>query len=371
MDGPRNRDSAPWNLVGLFYWSEFLRKLFGMYLRTHSGLAALGFLLAVCASTEARPQALQERPLLIVTDETGRRVAVPGEVKRIVSLAPNLTEILYALGVQDRLVGDTTYCHDPPEALQKPHIGAPLSPSLEAILALEPDLVLATTSINRRETVEALERLGLAVYAADPHSVQGMILGVNRLASLVGAAARGAALVDSMEARLDLLEARLAGAKARRVLFVVWEAPLISAGPNTFIADALRLAGGESVIKSSVSTEWPHVSLEEVVRLDPEYLIFARDRDHAPSAEEEIAKLRARAGWKGLPVVRNGRIVVVSDAIDRPAPRLLDAVEELAAELHPEAFPEPATPRKENDNEPTAPPVKPAPQRGPAARGGG
>lgn len=331
-------------------------------------VAALGMVFAARVSAATQQPAAPERPRSITTDETGRHVAVPAEAKRIVSLAPNLTEILYALGVQDRLVGDTTYCDYPREAQQKSHVGAPVSPSLEAIVALEPSLVLATTSINRRETVEALERLGLAVYATDPHSVRGMILGISRLAPLVGASAQGAALVDSLETRLDLLQARLAGTKARRVLFVVWEDPLISVGQDTFIGDALRLAGAESVVK--MGERWPHLSLEEVVQLDPEYLIFPRGHDHGDSAEEEIAQLRARAGWKDLPVVRQGRVVVISDAIDRPAPRLLEVIEELASKLHPAAFPDTANQHKENESKPDAPAAKPPPPPGHAARGG-
>ncbi|MGA8366626.1 MAG: helical backbone metal receptor, partial [Candidatus Acidiferrales bacterium] len=116
-------------------------------------------------STQATAQGDAAR---VVTDEVGRTVSVPADVRRIVTLAPNLTETIYALGLEDRLAGDTNYCDTPPAAKDKPHIGSPVSPSLEAIVALHPDLVLATTSINRRQTVDALARLGIAVYTSDP-----------------------------------------------------------------------------------------------------------------------------------------------------------------------------------------------------------
>ena len=123
----------------------------------------------------------------VVTDEVGRRVELPREIRRIVTLAPNLTETIYALGLEARLAGDTDYCDSPPAAKLKPHVGAPLNPSLEAIVALHPDLVLATTSINRRETVEALARLGIPAYTTDPHTVRGMLESIERIAGLAGA----------------------------------------------------------------------------------------------------------------------------------------------------------------------------------------
>ncbi len=122
-----------------------------------------------------------------VTDETGRRVAIPFSVQRIVTLAPDLTETVYALGLEDKLAADTTFCDAPAAAKLKPHIGSPQTPSLEAIVAMHPDLVLATTSINRPETADALLRLGISVYTSDPHTVRGMLDSIARMADLMGA----------------------------------------------------------------------------------------------------------------------------------------------------------------------------------------
>jgi len=270
----------------------------------------------------------------IVTDETGRRVTIPADVRRIVSLAPNLTETIYALGAESRLAGDTDYCDDPPAAKMKPHVGAPLSPSLEAIVGLKPDLVLASTSINRRETVEALDHLGVPVYSTDPHTVDGLLAGIAHLASVIGAAQQGQELVSQLQARLGALHAKLAGEPQRRVLFVVWDEPLISVGPATFIADALLRAGAESVISSKQN--WPQVSFEEIVRLQPEYVIFTGD--HGDGAATTLAELRSRPGWRDLEAVKQGRIAFVSGEVDRPAPGLVEAIENLAKQLHPAAF---------------------------------
>ena len=264
-------------------------------------------------------------------DEVGRRVEIPVDVQRIVSLAPNLTETVYALGLEDRLVGDTNVCDTPPAAKSKPHVGDPQNPSVEAIVALHPDLVLATTSINRLETADTLKKLGIAVYTSDPQTVRGMLESTEHMADVMGAKQQGAELVGRLQQRLDALHARLADRPMVHVLFVVWEQPLITIGQNTFIADALRWAGAESIVLSKQS--WPQLSLEEVVRLQPEYIVFA---DHTGEDAAELADLRARPVWRDLDAVVIGHVVDMSEEAIRPSPGLVDAIEQLARDLHPE-----------------------------------
>lgn len=294
------------------------------------------FLLAIALPALAQTGSAQPPlpALRELTDEVGRKVQVPQDLTRVVSLAPNLTEIVFALGDGDRLVGDTDYCDYPPEAARKPHVGGVINPNLEQIAALTPNLVLATKSINRLETVNALDRIGLPVYVTDPHSVEDVIGSVERLGVALGEEKSAAKLADELRARLAELQRRLAGSEARSVLFVEWTDPLISAGRDTFVADAVRLAGGRSVVDTAA--DWPHLSLEEIVRLQPDTVVFA-----GPNAEEthrEIETLRSRPGWRDLEAVRHDNIVILSDAINRPAPRMVDAIEQLARALHPEAF---------------------------------
>jgi iron complex transport system substrate-binding protein len=301
-----------------------------------AGIAALFLILCAGATEEQTSAAHAALPAgRELTDEVGRKVQIPQEVDRVVSLAPNLTEIVFALGDGNHLAGDTDYCDYPPEAVQKPHVGGLVNPNLEEIAALMPDLVLATKSINRRETVNALEHIGLPVYVTDaPHSVEEMITSVEHLGSALGMEKSATSVAADLRSRLLELDRRLTGAAPRRVLFVVWTDPLISVGRNTFIADALRRAGGRSVVETQA--EWPHVSLEEIVRLQPEVLVFANA--HAGDAQRDINAIRARPGWKNLDAIRHDNIVIVSDAINRPAPRMVDAIERLARALHPEAF---------------------------------
>ena len=312
-----------------------------------AGLAL--FSLSLCGTGIAKQtSAMREAisPGRELTDEIGRKVQIPRQVDRVVSLAPNLTEIVFALGDGNRLAGDTDFCDYPPEAIRKPHVGGLVNPNLEQIVSLMPDLVLATKSINRRETVSALDHIGLPVFVTDPRSVETMIASVEQIGRALGTEKSGETLAEDLRSRLADLDRRLAGAAPRRVLFVVWTDPLISVGRDTFIADALRHAGGRSVVDTNA--EWPHISLEEIVRLQPDVLVFASA--HAGETQRDIDALRARPGWKNLQAIERGKIVVVSDAINRPAPRMVDAIEFLARVLHPEAFLSGAAPIKETDS---------------------
>jgi iron complex transport system substrate-binding protein len=297
-------------------------------------LLLLSLLPASAAATQSPAPAASQPATLAVTDEAGRAVRVPQPVRRIVSLAPNLTETIFALGLGGILVGDTDYCDYPSEALKKPHVGGPINPNFEEIMALHPDLVLATRSINRLATVEALERLGVAVYVTDPRTVEQVIASNERLGHLLGAGEQAATVSAALRDRLNRLRQRLAGAEPRSVFFVTWVDPLISVGRDNFLADALHLAGARSVI--STPQDWPNVSLEEVLRQQPEYLIFSSNEPE--QIQRQLGELRSRPGWQGLEALRQNRIVILSEAFSRPAPRLLDTIEQLARALHPDRF---------------------------------
>lgn len=296
-------------------------------------IAALPGAAAGRSTRAVQATGVQTRAGRVVTDGTGRRVVVPLQVNRIVTLAPNLTETVYALGLGGELVGDTDQCDKPAQAKLKPHVGGVVNPSLEAIVALRPDLVLATTSINQPGTVDALARLGIPVYASDPQTVLGMLDSVQRMADAMGAHDRGAKLVAQLRERLDSVHSRLADRPVKHVLFVIWDDPLIVVGQHTFIADALRWAGAESVVLSD--QDWPQLSMEEVVRLQPEYILYAA---HEEGSQQVLDDLRSRPVWRDLDAVEMGHVVDVSEEALRPSPGLVGAIEELAREMHPDAF---------------------------------
>jgi iron complex transport system substrate-binding protein len=274
----------------------------------------------------------------VIQDETGRSVRIPVRVRRVVSLAPSMTESIYALGMDDLLVGDTDYCDYPADAMKKHKVGGAINPSLEEIAALKPDVVLVTKGLNRLETVQALERLGIPAYATNPRTIDEIRSSVHRLAEVLGNPAAGEALDHQLLQKENSLHERLRSVTPKRVLFVVWTDPLISVGKQTFIADALSQAGAISIVESS--QDWPQMSLEEMVRLQPEILVFASG--HSEGVARDVEALAKRPGWNALDAVKHRRFAVISDAVNRPAPRLLSAVEDLARQLHPEAFSEKA-----------------------------
>ena len=314
-------------------------------------LAAIAALCAAGSSSFALAQNAQEQPKAParkVIDEVGRSVDVPTQANRIVTLAPNLAEIVYALDAEDRLVGVSEYTDHPAAAKEKPSIGMPVNPSLEAIVGTKPDIVLATTSINFVKTVDALARLGVPVYTTDPHTIEGTLRSITDIGDVIGASQQAGALVVNLQARLDALETKLKNEKPVRVLFVVWEQPLQTIGDNTFIADALHWAGAESALHTKQN--WPTISLEEVVKLDPDYIVYAENqmgddghdsslsRDIRAAIARHLDELRGQSVWRDLAAVREGHIAVVSDEIQVPAPGLIDSIEQLARELHPAVF---------------------------------
>jgi iron complex transport system substrate-binding protein len=300
-------------------------------------------------TTQTNPDSAKTAAPLVVKDDEGRRVEVPQPVRRIVSLAPSVTETLYALGVQDRLVADTDFCDYPPEAKKLPKVGGPFTPNLEVILSLKPDIVLlAARSANRKETADALDLLHVPAYATSARTIDDVLASIAKLGEVLGAAEQGHALEVSLRARLAELHKKLGTAAPVRVLFVVWQEPLISIGQETFLADALRWAGAESVINTK--QDWPHVSLEEAVHQQPDYLVFASA--HPEEITATLANLRNLPGWRDMKALQENKIAIVSDAINKPAPRLVDAIEELARDLHPEVFaegPHASVPRRNHD----------------------
>jgi len=333
--------------------------------------ACIAFLASLCivAVSRAQTSPVTQAPTPVyreVIDETGRTVRIPQPVRRIVSLAPSLTETVYALGLQDHLVGDTDYCDYPPDAQNKTKVGGAINPSLEQIATLHPDLVLVTKGFNRLETVNALEGLGISSYATDPHTVDEIMTSTKKLADVLGAPQAGVSVAEDMQRHLATLQQRIGALPAKQVLFVVWTQPLISVGKNTFIADAVRRAGAVPIVDSQL--DWPQISLEEIARLQPEFLVFASS--HSETAPRELDLLATLPGWSIVEAVSNRRYAVISDAVNRPAPRIVSAIEDLAHQLHPDAFAEkPENSKEKVDKENPLPNQRPVSHGSPDSDG--
>ncbi len=275
-----------------------------------------------------------------VTDQTGRQVDVPDHPHHIVSLAPSITEIIYALGAGDELVGDTDFCDYPPEAKLKPHVGEVVNPSLERIVALKPDLVFGTAEANRRETADQLARLGIPLYGLTSHNLEQTFVSIQDVGEVLGHERQAQELLGSLRARVAAVEKRVAGQPRPKVLFVVWYRPLITAGPQTFISDVIHRGGGVS-ISGDLKGEWPRLSLEVALQRDPDVILIPQTAAFSPSLED-FEKL---PGWKDLRAVKQHRLYLVPETILRPSPRLVDALEEVAAILHPASGSPPRTSR--------------------------
>ncbi|PIP38479.1 MAG: cobalamin-binding protein [Desulfobacterales bacterium CG23_combo_of_CG06-09_8_20_14_all_51_8] len=265
-------------------------------------------------------------------DQTGRTVNVPESPKRVVSLAPSITEIIYDLGCEDRLKGVTTYSDFPEAAKALPKVGSYVYLDLEKIVSLKPDLCIGIKDGNPKETVMRLEALGIPVYAVNPRSLATIHSTVIEIGDLLEAPAAARRVADTMQERLDHVRRKVQTAGPRpRIFFQIGIAPIVSAGSDTFIHELIEAAGGVNL--AGTYTGYPRFSFEEIVAAGPDMLIIT-------SMDREQAFEEARNTWRKwhtIPAVKNDRIFLVdSNLFDRPTPRLMDGLEILARLIHPE-----------------------------------
>ncbi len=272
---------------------------------------------------------------LTVTDALGRTVTIDRQPERIVSLAPSNTELLFALGLGDRVVGVTDHCDFPPKATSKEKVGGFQDPSIEKVIALQPDLVLATGGIQR-EVVARIEKAGPPVYVVDPHTVDEVLDGIRIVARLAGVPGEGGRVAGDLRARVEAVRARTAGlAESERpaVFYEVWPDPLMTAGPGSFAHDMIGLAGGRNVA-AETGEPYPKFSLEALVAADPAVIITPFEE-----TAKALSERKRPGGWAGLTAVREGRVALVDQNLtSRPGPRIVDGLEAFARAIHPELF---------------------------------
>jgi iron complex transport system substrate-binding protein len=273
-------------------------------------------------------------PAATFTDEVGRTIEVNGPPQRIVSVAPNVTEILFALGLEDRLVGVSVYCQYPPEALKKEKIGGYINPSLEKIVALRPDLVIGIAEGDLRTFVDKLAGLKVPVYITNPRDALEVLTSVQKIGEVTFAPEAARRIVRSMEERVRRVQDKVQDRPRPRVLHILDFNPLISAGKGTFVDDLIRLGGGRNVAETATG-KYPHFSMEEVLVQDPEVILLASMKSQDPLVKQR----RWWERWKTITAVKQGRIYVLdSDLIHRPSPRIADGLEQVAKAIHPEVF---------------------------------
>lgn len=264
-----------------------------------------------------------------ISDDASRSITIESEPKRIVSLAPANTEILFALGLGDRVVGVTSYDDYPAEVADIDKVGDFTGPNLEAVAAADPDLVLATTGVQA-DTIKKLEELGATVIAVDPQSLAGLYEDIEEIGQATGRAAEAGDVIREMRAQVQEVQEAVAGTENVTAFVEIGQNPLFTVGKGTIIDELIALAGGTNIV---VQPGYVPYSTEQVVKDDPAVYLATKGSMSDPSA------LAKRAGFEKLSAVRDGRVVILDDnLVSRPGPRIVAGLKQVAEGLHPDSF---------------------------------
>lgn len=279
---------------------------------------------------EAKAQPKQTTYPLTLKDDAGRDVTIAAEPKRILSVAPSNTELLFALGKGKSLVGRSEFDDYPAEAKEIPSVGGFFPPDYEKIVATKPDLVLVVTGSDEARN-KLVNDYKLNVYVVNPQTFDELYASTLKLGQVINAQEAAEKLVADMKAQVKEIADKAAKATTKpSVYYEVWDEPLMTAGTGTFINDLITLAGGTNA--GAEVKGWSNISAEQVAKANPDLIVA--------SSPDIQAKIKARANWSAYKAVKEGKILVVSDAnpVDRPGPRLVLGLKWFAQAIHPELF---------------------------------
>jgi len=266
-------------------------------------------------------------------DDLGRKIFLAKAPRRVVSLAPSITEILYAIGLNDEIVGVTEFCDYPLEAEQKAKIGY-AQPNIEAIIMLKPDLVLAPRAFLRADLLAKLEQLKVTTFVVDPESFEEIPSRIQTVGRILNRSTAADGVAMAMRQRIAAIRSKMEAVARVRVLYVLNSQPLITVGPGSYIHQVINAAGGSN-IASQATVPYPHLNMEAVLKEDPEIIVFPIGKAEGISLAEQQEWLR----WTSLSAVKQGRLHQISaDILNRPGPRIVEGLETLARIIHPEAF---------------------------------
>jgi iron complex transport system substrate-binding protein len=277
---------------------------------------------------------------LLVKDDFGRYVTIPNFPYRIVSLAPSATEILFAIGAGTKVVGVTEYCDYPPEVLNLVEknivsvIGGFKNPNIEAIISLQPDLVIAATTVQY-EIIQNLESKGVIVVGLNPKNIEQILSNIDLIGLATDHIENSEKLSYSLRKRMEYISYRIEKTSYRpRVYYELWDDPLMTIGPGTWIDEIIRLGGGINIFNDS-KTPYPTINFEVVIERNPELIIIPLQYMGTISVED----FKARPGWSSIEAVEEGRVYEVDeDILVRPSPRIIDGLEQIALLIHPELY---------------------------------
>ena len=270
------------------------------------------------------------------TDDMGREVSIDKIPQRIVSHVPSITETLFALDLGERVVGVSDYCNYPPEAGLKPSVGNYFNPSIETIIAQDPDLVI--TDGYSEGLIPQLESLGVTCVVIDPKDMDGILKDIELLGRITGAEGRAREVIKSMRDRILRVTTAAEDAPRVRVFYTFATTNLSNpwtAGPGSFADSLITMAGGENIAANAQSA-WVQFSIEALCHADPEVILVDASHGTAVMSEEE---LRAHPAWRELTAVKQGRVYIIDgDLVNRSGPRIVQGLEEIAKIIHPELF---------------------------------
>lgn len=287
-------------------------------------LLSIALVLTACSPTE-------QPPTQYVFDDLGRLVAINGTPQRIVSLAPSNTEILFALGLGDKVVGVTDWCNYPPEALEKEKVGGYDTPDIEKIVALNPDLILVAYG-TPMDVINSLVELDLTVFGIKTTDLDDLLNDIRRVGEITDKETEAQALTSEMESKIEAVTNVTSELEVRpRVFYIIWHDPLWTAGSGTFIHELIEKGGGVNICQNT--TGYAIITIEEVVACDPEIIITGEWSYEWAMNASELASTNAS---------QTGRIYTCDDdLVQRPGPRLVKGLEWFAHFIHPEIFEEP------------------------------
>jgi iron complex transport system substrate-binding protein len=278
-----------------------------------------------------KPEKKEVSKKISLLDDEGNELVLEKPVERVVSLSPSNTEIVFALGAQDKLVGVTTYCDYPEEAKEKEKVGDFANPNVEKIISLKPEVVLATGGVQKG-VVERLEKVGIKVFVVDPKNFEQLFKDIENVGEILGLKNEAQELVKRMRGKVSEVEEKVKDLPKPKVFFEIYSQPLMTAGEKTFINDMINICGGVN-IGAKAGEGYPQYGEEKLFEENPDVYIAVKGSMNNP------AEIEKRAGYKELKAVKEGKVYVVDDnLVTRPGPRLVDGLMEVARAIHPEAF---------------------------------
>lgn len=284
------------------------------------------FLLSTGCRNEIRPETNETQTREII-DELNRKITLPQNVTRAVSLAPSLTELVFAVGAGDKLVGVTTYCNYPEAAKRIQKVGDVLKPNIENIVALKPHVVFVSTASQLEAFTKTLERQNISVFVTNPNSLEDIYKSLEKMGEIFGKQEKAEVVIENLRKRVAKVVEKTKDAEKVKTFVQLDKSPF-TIGSGSFLTDLIEKAGGISVTKD-VETPYFKISKERALASNPAVIILSESPDN--NAPNDV--------FKNSEAVRNGKVFKINaDILSRPAPRIVDGLEQIARSLHPERF---------------------------------